>query len=166
MAFVSNRVCTSHRSIPFIFTIKLKQLLGGSRSTLAFVILLQGKTMSLSELKHLFLIKRVSHLINFPFSNSRGMESYWFLHFLHVSTTRKIIEKLARINEVSSPAVQPIPWKCEVFLWEQAFNFVPAEDRETEQIGLRLEVDRGNRGWKRRRVQSQVEADTVHACIC
>lgn len=26
-----------------------------------------------------------------------------------------------------------------MFLWEQAFNFVPAEDRETEQIGLRLE---------------------------
>lgn len=63
------------------------------------------------------------------------------MHFLHVSTTRKIIEKLARINEVSSRAVQPIPWKCEVFLWEQAFNFVPAEDRETEQIGLKLEVD-------------------------
>lgn len=143
MAFVSNRVCTSHRSIPFIFTIKLKQLLGGSRSTSAFVILLQGKTMSLSELKHLFLIKRVSHLINFPFSNTRGMESYWFLHFLHVSTTGKIIEKLARINEVSSLALQPIPWKCEVFLWEQAFNFVPVEDREPEQIGLRLEVGKG-----------------------
>lgn len=146
MAFVSNRVCTSHRSIPFIFTIKLKQLLGGSRSTSAFVILLQGKTMSLSELKHLFLIKRVSHLINFPFSNTRGMESYWFLHFLHVSTTGKIIEKLARINEVSSLAAQPIPWKCEVFLWEQAFNFVPAEDRETEQIGLRLGVRGGGTG--------------------
>lgn len=70
----------------------------------AFVILLQGKTMSLSELKHLFLIKRVSYLINFPPSNTRGMESYWFLHFLHISTTRKIIEKLARINEVSSLA--------------------------------------------------------------
>lgn len=140
MAFVSNRVCTSHRSIPFIFTIKLKRLLGGSRSTSAFVILLQGKTMSLSELKHLFLIKRVSHLINFPLSNTRGMESYWFLYFLHVSTTGKIIEKLARINEVSSLAGQPIPWKCEVFLWEQAFNFVPAEDRETEQIGLRLGI--------------------------
>lgn len=27
-----------------------------------------------------------------------------------------------------------------MFLWEQAFNFVPVEDRETEQIGLRLEV--------------------------
>lgn len=138
MAFVSNRVCTSRRSIPFIFTIKLKRLLGGARSTSAFVILLQGKTMSLSELKHLFLIKRVSYLINLPLSNTRGMESYWFLYFLHVSTTGKIIEKLARINEVSSLAGQPIPWKCEVFLWEQAFNFVPAEDRGTEQIGLRL----------------------------
>lgn len=170
MAFVSNRVCTSHRSIPFIFTIKLKQLLGGSHSTSAFVILLQGKTMSLSELKHLFLIKRVSYLINFPFSNTRGMESYWFLHFLHVSTTRKIIEKLARINEVSSRAVQPIPWKCEVFLWEQAFNFVPAEDRETEQNGLRLEVDapppHPPPGWRRRRVQSQVEPTLyMHACV-
>lgn len=148
MAFVSNRVRTSHRSIPFIFTIKLKQLLGGSRTTSAFVILLQGKTMSLSELKHLFLIKRVSHLIHFPLSNTRGMESYWFLYFLHVSTTGKIIEKLARINEVSSLAAQPIPWKCEVFLWEQAFNFVPAEDRGTEQIGLRLEKG-GVSGWRR-----------------
>lgn len=128
MAFVSNRVCTSLRSIPFIFTIKLKQLLGGAPSTSAFVILLQGKTMSLSELKHLFLIKRVSYLINFPLSNTRRMESYWFLYFLHVSTSGKIIEKLARINEVSSLAGQPIPWKCEVFLWERAFNFVPAED--------------------------------------
>lgn len=128
MAFVSNRVCTSLRSIPFIFTIKLKQLLGGAPSTSAFVILLQGKTMSLSELKHLFLIKRVSYLINFPLSNTRGMECYWFLYFLHVSTTGKIIEKLARINEVSRLAGQPIPWKCEVFLWEPAFNFVPAED--------------------------------------
>lgn len=60
------------------------------------------------------------------------------MYFLHVSTTGKIIEKLARINEVSSLAGQPIPWKCEVFLWEQAFNFVAAEDRGTEQIGLRL----------------------------
>lgn len=150
MAFVSNRVCTSRRSIPFIFTIKLKRLLGGSRSTSAFVILLQGKTMSLSELKHLFLIKRVSYLINFPLSNTRGMESYWFLYFLHVSTTGKIIEKLARINEVSSLAGQPIPWKCEVFLWEQAFNFVPAEDRGTEQIGLRLGMGGGGpRGLRR-----------------
>lgn len=151
MAFVSNRVCTSRRSIPFIFTIKLKRLLGGSRSTSAFVILLQGKTMSLSELKHLFLIKRVSYLINFPLSNTRGMESYWFLYFLHVSTTGKIIEKLARINEVSSLAGQPIPWKCEVFLWEQAFNFVPAEGRGTEQIGLRLGMGGpgvwGGGGW-------------------
>lgn len=151
MAFVSNRVCTSRRSIPFIFTIKLERLLGGSRSTSAFVILLQGKTMSLSELKHLFLIKRVSYLINFPLSNTRGMESYWFLYFLHVSTTGKIIEKLARINEVSSLAGQPIPWKCEVFLWEQAFNFVPAEDRGTEQIGLRLGMGGlgvwGGGGW-------------------
>ncbi len=149
MAFVSNRVCTSRRSIPFIFTIKLKRLLGGSRSTSAFVILLQGKTMSLSELKHLSLIKRVSYLINFPLSNTRGMESYWFLYFLHVSTTGKIIEKLARINEVSSLAGQPIPWKCEVLLWEQAFNFVPAEDRGTEQIGLRLGM--GGPGVLRRR---------------
>jgi len=62
------------------------------------------------------------------------------LYFLHVSTTGKIIEKLARINEVSSLAGQPIPWKCEVFLWEQAFNFAPAEDRRTEQIGLRLGI--------------------------
>lgn len=169
MAFVSNRVCTSHRSIPFIFTIKLKQLLGGSHSTSAFVILLQGKTMSLSELKHLFLIKRVSYLINFPFSNTRGMESYWFLHFLHVSTTRKIIEKLARINEVSSRAVQPIPWKCEVFLWEQAFNFVPAEDRETEQNGLRLEVDAPPPSTSRLEEAEGAEpggANTVHACMC
>lgn len=167
MAFVSNRVCTSHRSIPFIFTIKLKQLLGGSRSTSAFVILLQGKTMSLSELKHLFLIKRVSHLINFPFSNTRGMESYWFLHFLHVSTTGKIIEKLARINEVSSLALQPIPWKCEVFLWEQAFNFVPVEDREPEQIGLRLEVG-GWRGAARLEEAAGAEpgpTDSAHACM-
>lgn len=62
------------------------------------------------------------------------------MHFLHVSTTGKIIEKLARINEVSSLAGQPIPWKCEVFLWEQAFNFVPAQDSETEQIGLRMGI--------------------------
>lgn len=166
MAFVSNRVCTSPRSIPFIFTIKLKQLLGGSRSTSAFVILLQGKTMSLSELKHLFLIKRVSHLINFPFSNTRGMESYWFLHFLHVSTTRKIIEKLARINEVSSRAVQPIPWKCEVFLWEQAFNFVPAEDREAEQIGLRLEVGVGGGGGGPRVEEAESRARWSQRCTC
>lgn len=33
---------------------------------------------------------------------------------------------------------EPIPWNCEVFLWEQAFNFVPAGDSETEQIGLRM----------------------------
>lgn len=46
----------------------------------------------------------MSYLINFSPSNTRGMESYWFLHFLHVSTTEKIIEKLARINEVSSLA--------------------------------------------------------------
>lgn len=147
MAFVSNRVCTSGRSIPFIFTIKLKWLLGGAHSAPAFVILLQGKTMSLPELKHLFLIKRVSYLINFPLSNTRGMDSYWFLHFLHVSTTGKIIEKLARINEVSSLAARPIPWKCEVFLWEQAFNFVPAVDKGTEQIGLRPEI-RGQGFWE------------------
>lgn len=35
----------------------------------------------------------------------------------------------------------PIPWKCEVFLWEQAFNFVPAQDSETEQIGLRMGIE-------------------------
>lgn len=161
MAFVSNRVCTSHRSIPFIFTIKLKRLLGGSRSTSAFVILLQGKTMSLSELKHLFLIKRVSHLINFPFSNTRGMESYWFLYFLHVSTTGKIIEKLARINEVSSLAGQPIPWKCEVFLWEQAFNFVPAERTNWIKAG-----DRGHRALRRCWVGGRGCTNTVCVCAC
>ena len=61
---------------------------------------------------------------------------------------RKIIEKLARINEVSSEAAEPIPWPCEVFLREQGFNFVTPEDRGTEQIGLRLEtVVRGGLGW-------------------
>lgn len=83
--------------------------------------------------------------------------------FLHVSTTRKIIEKLARINEVSSRAVQPIPWKCEVFLWEQAFNFVP-EDRETEQIGLRLEVDFGG-GATGLKEAWDAETLYMHACV-
>ena len=68
----------------------------------------------------------------------------------------KIIEKLARINEVSSTAAEPIPWRCEVFLWEQGFNFVTAEDRGAEQIGSRLEsvvrgpgVVRGSQGYVR-----------------
>lgn len=92
------------------------------------------------------------------------------MHFLHVSTTGKIIEKLARINEVSSLALQPIPWKCEVFLWEQAFNFVPVEDREPEQIGLRLEVVvvGGDQGWRRLPVQSQGQGMHVLSkeCLC
>jgi hypothetical protein len=35
---------------------------------------------------------------------------------LHISTAGKIIEKLARINEVSSLVGQPIPSKFKVFL--------------------------------------------------
>lgn len=84
------------------------------------------------------------------------------MYFLHVSTTGKIIEKLARINEVSSLAGQPIPWKCEVFLWEQAFNFAPAEDRGTEQIGLRGRWARGSEEV----VGGRPGVDQHCVCVC
>lgn len=86
------------------------------------------------------------------------------MYFLHVSTTGKIIEKLARINEVSSLAGQPIPWKCEVFLWEQAFNFVPAEDRGTEQIGLRLGM--GGPGGSEEVAGGRVVRGVPTLCVC
>lgn len=57
----------------------------------------------------------------------------------------------------------PIPWKCEVFLWEQAFNFVPAQDSETEQIGLRMGIeDMGGGGV----VGKWGDASCVCTCVC
>lgn len=42
-------------------------------------------------------------------------------------------------------------------MWEQAFNFVPAKDRETEQIGLRLRM--GLQVWR-----SQLVGELT--CMC
>lgn len=53
----------------------------------------------------------------------------------------------------------PIPWKCEVFLWEQAFNFVPAQDSETEQIGLRMGIEDMEGMWGG-------DGSCVCTCVC